>query len=90
MAEISQIPFTAGAGTEVSASTLSVSNPVNATAPTQTIYTSGSGTVPTGVKWLRVRMAGGGGGSGGGTQTAPGGPGGHYDFRAILFNRKWR
>jgi len=40
--------------------------------PTQTIYTSGSGTytVPTGVKWLRVRMVGGGGGGGGG--GAPG------------------
>ena len=47
--------------------------------PTQTIYTSGSGTytVPTGVKWLRVRMVGGGGGgSGGGTSGGTGGTGG--------------
>lgn len=45
--------------------------------PTQTRYTSGSGTynVPSGVKWLRIRMVGGGGGGGGGS-TANGGGGG--------------
>jgi len=51
--------------------------------PTQTIYTSGSGTytVPTGVKWLRVRMVGGGGGgAGGGTTNPAGGTGGATTF----------
>lgn len=49
------------------------------TSPTQTIFTSGSGTytVPAGVKWIRVRMvAGGGGGSystSGGTAATAGG-----------------
>jgi len=50
---------------------------------TQTIYTSSSGTytVPTGVKWLRVRMVGGGGGgSGGGSSGGAGGTGGTTTF----------
>jgi hypothetical protein len=47
-------------------------------APTQTKYTSGSGTytAPAGVKWLKVRMVGGGGGGGGGATGATGGAGG--------------
>lgn len=40
--------------------------------PTITRYSSGSGTytVPTGVKWLRVRMVGGGGGGGSGASAS--------------------
>lgn len=48
--------------------TVTTANNQAATAPTQQIFLSGSGTytLPAGVKWLRVRMVGGGGGGGGG------------------------
>ena len=51
---------------------------------TQTIYTSGSGTytVPTGVKWLRIRMCGSGGGGGG--SGSAGNDGGDTLFGGIL------
>lgn len=58
--------------------------------PTQTIFTSGSGTysVPAGATWLRVRMIGGGGGGAGGSGTVgltaiSGGAGGSTTFGGI-------
>ena len=51
--------------------TVTTANNQAATAPTQQIFLSGSGTytLPAGVKWLRVRMVGGGGGGGGGVSV---------------------
>jgi hypothetical protein len=52
-------------------------------APTETVLTSGSGatyTVPAGIKYIRVRMAGGGGGGGGGSSGTTGGTGGTTSF----------
>jgi len=57
------------------------------TAPTQQIFTSGSGTytLPSGVKWVRIRMVGGGGGghgsyASGGAPPASAGTGGNTTF----------
>jgi len=48
------------------------------TTPTQTIYTSGSGTYtpPTKAKWIKVKMIGGGGGGSGSGNTSTAGAGG--------------
>jgi hypothetical protein len=57
-------------------------------APQVTAYTSGSGTytVPTGAKWLYIKMIGGGGGGGGGGSTngGAGGAGGSTTFGSSL------
>ncbi len=59
-------------------------------APTQTRYTSGSGTytVPVGAKWLKIRMVGGGGAGGTsgflGSAGGPGGAGGSSLFGTFL------
>ena len=57
-------------------------------APQVTIYASGSGTytVPTGAKWLYIKMvgAGGGGGGGGATNGGAGGTGGSTTFGTSL------
>ena len=58
-------------------------------APQVTTYTSGSGTytVPTGAKWLYVKMVGGGGGGGGGSTggaVSNGGTGGTTTFGSSL------
>jgi hypothetical protein len=52
-------------------------------APTQQIFTSGTGTytLPAGAKWIKIRMvAAGGGGGGGGTSAGTGGTGGATTF----------
>ncbi len=57
------------------------------TKPTIQTFTSGSGTytTPTGVKWIRVRMAGGGGGPGApDSGTSAGGAGGSTTFGTSL------
>ncbi len=67
---------------------LTVTTPVGLTAPTFQVFTSGSAatyTTPAGVKWIRIRMAGGGGGGGGvGLSTGPtGATGGDTIFNSI-------
>ena len=55
-------------------------------APQVTVYTTGTGTytVPTGAKWLQVKMVGGGGGGGGGNNGGNGGTGGNTTFGTSL------
>jgi len=59
----------------------------SSTGPTQTIYLTGSGTytVPTGVKWIRVRMVGAGSGGSGGGNGGAGGAGGNTTFGTSLY-----
>jgi hypothetical protein len=64
-------------------------NPILFTAPTQQIFTSGSGTytTPAGVKWIRVRVqAGGGGGCATNGSPNAGGAGGNSTFDTITAN----
>jgi hypothetical protein len=76
-------------GSLVTAATTTDPGVITLKRPTQTIYTSGSGTynVPSGVLYLKVRMVGGGaGGTGGstGTNAGNGGTGGNTTFGSSL------
>lgn len=69
----------AGTETDLSAA-------ASGTAPTVTVYTSGSGTWsrPSNCTWIRVRMiGGGGGGAGSGTSAGWGGAGGNTTFSTL-------
>ncbi len=79
--------FDIDANGNITASGNVVSNNQKVQAPTRTVYTSGSGTytVPTGVKWLSIRMiAGGGGGGGGSTGQTNGTAGSNTTFGTSL------
>lgn len=94
---LTRTPLNSSAGGSALAVTVSAIVSVNAlaedfasiinqsnSAPTITVYKTGSGTytVPTGAKWLRVCMVGAGGGGGGGGTGSPGngGNGGNTTF----------
>jgi hypothetical protein len=80
--------ITAGSNIAVTNGAGSISIATNLTAPSITVYTTGSGTytVPTGAKWLEVKMIGGGGGGAGGNASAVqnGGAGGNTTFGISL------
>lgn len=70
------------AGSKITAATTSAAGVLTLKAPTQTKYTSGSGTytTPAGVLYIKVRMVGAGGGGTGGQGGGSGGTGGNTTF----------